>query len=310
MTRRDYVYLLGLSALWGSSYLFIKIALQGGFAPAELVLVRLILAVAVLYLVVWLQHQRLPRDSRHWRAFAVMGLVGTALPFGLIAWGETEIDSSLAAVLNATVPISTMLLARYWTRQESLSPARLAGVLAGFAGVVVLVGNVSLGRHPGAAFGIGALLVSSVCYGIASNYARRAFHDLSPVVASSGQMMLGAAYLAIPGAVSGAAAPHAPTAGAVAATVALALLGTVGAYLLYYRLLARIGATRTTMSTYLLPAFALVYGALFLHEAITPRLLAGFALIVLGVAFVNGRPRPRAVVAAECTVSTPASAAH
>ena len=292
MAPRDYGYLVGLSALWGSSYLFIKIALEGHVAPAEIVLGRLLMAAAVLYLVARAQGLRLPRSGRAWRAFAVMGLVGTAAPFSLISWGETQIDSSLAAILNATVPIATVLLAHFWTRDERLTVGRVAGVLIGFAGVMVLAGNAALGGHSDALLGVLALLLSSVCYGIAAIFARGAFRGVPPVVASTGQMLLGALFMAVPGAAATLSARQAPAPGALAAVAALALLGTVGAYLLYYRLLLRVGPTRTSLTTYLLSAFAVVYGALFLHEAITVRLLIGFALIVLGVVVVNGHIGP------------------
>ena len=292
MAPREYGYLVGLSALWGSSYLFIKIALEGHVAPAEIVLGRLLMATAVLYLVARAQGLRLPRLGHTWRSFAVMGLVGTAAPFSLISWGETQIDSSLAAILNATVPIATVLLAHFWTRDERLTIGRVVGVLIGFAGVVVLAGNATLGGHSGALFGVLALLLSSVCYGIAAIFARGAFRGVPPVVASTGQMLLGAVFMVVPGAVATLSARQAPAPGALAAVAALALLGTVGAYLLYYRLLLRVGPTRTSLTTYLLSAFAVVYGALFLHEAITVRLLIGFALIVLGVVVVNGPIRP------------------
>lgn len=292
MAPLDYAYLLGLSALWGSSYLFIKIAVDGHLAPTELVLLRLLLAAAVLYLVARAQGLRLPREWRLWRAFAVMGLVGAAMPFTLISWGETMIDSSLAAILNATVPIITVLLAHFWTRSERLTATRLLGVVIGFAGVVVLVGASSAHGHSIALLGVAALLVSSLCYSAVAIYARGAFHNVPAVLASTGQMLFGAIFLAVPGIIAGATSRQAPAPAAVAATVALAMLGTVGAYLLYYRLIARVGATRTTMSTYLLPAFAVVYGALFLHEEVGPRLLLGFALILAGVAVVSGRLWP------------------
>lgn len=295
VTARDYGYLLGLSACWGSSYLFIKIALNGDMAPFELILARLLIASTVLYIVVRLRGLRMPRSRRVWRAFAVMGLVGTAAPFSLIAWGETRIDSSLAAILNALVPIVTILLAHYWTRQEHLTLPRVAGVLVGLGGVVVLVGNVTVGGHGGALLGVAALLLSSVCYGIANTYARGAFHGVAPEVAATGQMAVGALILSVPGALSALAAHHAPLPGAWAAMLALTLLGTVGAYLLYYRLIARVGPTRTAMSTYLLPVFAVFYGAIFLHEPVGARLLLGFALILAGVVVVSKRARgPRA----------------
>src|SRR5919197_25827 len=224
MAPRDYGYLVGLSALWGSSYLFIKIALEGHVAPAEIVLGRLILATAVLYPVARAQGLRLPRSGRAWRAFAVMGLVGTAAPFSLISWGETRIDSSLAAILNATVPIATVLLAHFWTRDERLTIGRVAGVLIGFAGVVVLAGNASVGDHSGALLGVLALLLSSVCYGLANIFARGAFRGVPPVVASTGQMLLGAVFMAVPGEAAKLWHRQAPPHGALAAMEALAHL--------------------------------------------------------------------------------------
>lgn len=299
MTARDYGYLLGLSALWGSSYLFIKIALNGFMSPFDLILARLVIASLILYAVVRARGLRMPRTRRAWRAFAVMGLVGTAAPFTLISWGETHIDSSLAAVLSATVPISTVLLAHYWTRQEHLTAPRIVGILIGFGGVVVLTGSVTVGGQSGALLGVAALLLSSICYGISATYARDAFKDVAPEAAATGQMMAGAIFMVVPGLLGALAAHRAPTPGAWAAMLALTLLGTIGAYLLFYRLIARVGATRTTMSTYLLPAFAVVYGATFLHEPIGARFLIGFALILAGVVVIGWRARrPRGAASA------------
>lgn len=289
MAGRDYAYLFGLSALWGSSYLFVKIADDGNLAPALLVLLRVGLATTVLFLTIKIRGLRLPGQWRVWRSFAIMGAIGAASPFLLIAWGETAIDSSLAAILNATVPIFTVLLAHYWTRLERLTMARVAGIVIGFTGVVVLVGNASISAHGLALRGVAALLLSSLCYGIANNFARRSLIDVAPEVAAMGQMLFAAVCLAIPGIIAALTTHRPATTGALAAAVALALFGTAGAYLLYYRLISRVGSTRTASVAYLLPVFAVVYGSIFLHEQISVRLLFGFALILLGVAVVNGR---------------------
>jgi len=286
--RRDYIELLGLSALWGASYLFIKIALDGGFDPVALVCVRLVIAAALLYAVARRRGLPFPRDRRVWRAWAVMGLIGTALPFVLVSWGETHIDSSLAAILNATVPIFTVGLAHVWGgADERITLARIVGAAIGFAGVVVVVGDIHLATHPGALLGVGAVLLSSFCYAVSPIYARGAFRGVPPVFSAMGQMGVGALYTAVPAVLGAASAHRFPAPGAVAAMLALTVLGTVGAYLLYYSLLARIGPTRTTSSTYLLPVFAVVYGAVFLQEPIGLRLLLGFALIVAGVVFIT-----------------------
>lgn len=305
MERRDYLDLLGLSALWGSSYLFIKIALDGGFDPVALVFVRLILASALLFAVARGRGLPFPRDRRVWRAWAVMGLIGTALPFVLVSWGETHIDSSLAAILNATVPIFTVGLAHVWGGvDERVTPARIGGAAIGFVGVVVVVGDIHLAAHPDALLGVGAVLLSSFCYAVSPIYARGAFRGVPPEFAAMGQMGMGAVYTAVPALLGAIGAHRFPAPGAVAAMLALSILGTVGAYLLYYRLLARIGPTRTTTSTYLLPVFAVIYGAVFLQEPIGARLLLGFALIVAGVVFITrARRTPPAPVVEKAPVA-------
>lgn len=293
MTALDYGLLLGLGALWGSSYPFIKVALAGHIAPFEIVLFRLVLATLALYVVVRVQGLSMPRTRRVWRSFAIMGLIGTACPFFFISWGETRITSSLAAILNSTVPFFTVLLAHFWARDERLTAVRLLGVAIGFAGVVVLVGNVTSGSFAWALPGTLSLLAASCCYGIANNFARGAFRGIQAEVAATGQMLLGAVFVAGPGTAAAVTARAAPTPAGLAAVAGLGLLGTALAYLLYYRLIARVGPSRTSMVGYLLPAFSVVYGAFLLHETVTARLLFGFALILAGIAVVNGRARRR-----------------
>jgi drug/metabolite transporter (DMT)-like permease len=287
----DWAFLLILSALWGSSYPFIKVALEGHIGPFEIVLLRLVIATVVLYGIVRLQGFGLPRTARAWRSFAIMGLVGTAAPFFFISWGETRIDSSLAAILSATVPFFTVLLAHVWMPDERLTVRSVAGIVVGFLGVIVLVGNVRLGGASSALPGVISLLLSSLCYGIANIFARNAFRDVPPVIASTGQMLLGATFIAVPGGATALAASQPPTLEGLLAVTGLALLGTVTAYLVYYRLIARVGSSRTSTVAYLLPAFAVLYGAFLLQEAVTMRLVIGFALILLGVAVVNGNVR-------------------
>ncbi|HZS92950.1 MAG TPA: DMT family transporter [Chloroflexota bacterium] len=291
MAARDWAFLLMLSALWGASYPLIKVALEGHVGPFEIVLLRLVIATVVLYLVARLQGSELPRTARTWRSFAIMGLVGTAAPFFFISWGETRIDASLAAILSATVPFFTVFLAHVWIPDERLTVRSIAGIVIGFLGVVVLVGDVRLGGASSALPGVISLLLSSLCYGIANIVARNALREVPPVVASTGQMLMGAVFVAIPGGISTLTSTQAPTPQGLLAVAGVALLGTVAAYLIYYRLIARVGSSRTSTVAYLLPAFAVLYGTFLLKEALTLRLLIGFALILLGVAVVNGNLR-------------------
>jgi drug/metabolite transporter (DMT)-like permease len=206
----------------------------------------------------------------------------------LITWSEQAIPSGMAAILNATTPLFSLLIGYVWTREERLSGLRLLGVALGFAGVVVAVGIRDLDLARADTQSQLAVLAAAACYAISGMYARRAFRGAPALVPATGQMLAGA-LLITPYAlvVRGIPAPM-PSATAIGAVVALAVLGTGLAYILLYWLMERIGATRSSMVTYLLPPFALAYGALFLGEAIALNALLGLVLVVVGILLANG----------------------
>jgi drug/metabolite transporter (DMT)-like permease len=279
--------LLLLGAVWGASFLLIKIGVQE-MAPETLVMLRLVIAAIVLLGVLYARGLRLPTHWRTWADFLFLGLVGLIFPYLLITWSEQSIPSGMAAILNATTPLFSVLVAYFWTREERLTGLRLLGMALGFAGVVVAVGIEDLDLARTDTRAQLAVLAAAACYAITGIYARRAFRGMPALVPATGQMLAGA-LLITPYAllVRGIPSPL-PSATAIWAVVALAVFGTALAYILLYWLMERIGATRSSMVTYLLPPFALAYGALFLSEAIALNALLGLVLVVVGILLANG----------------------
>ena len=286
MQTRNLAVLLLLGAVWGASFLFIKIGVAE-LAPAVLVTLRLSIAAVALLALLAIRGGRLPTSWRTWANFCFTGFIGLVMPYLLITWGEQSIPSGMAAILNATTPLFTVLLSYVWTREEQLTGARLLGVALGFVGVVVAVGVSELSLASASTQGQLAVLLAAACYGFNGLYSRRAFRGQAPLLTATGQLLAAALMLApVALALDGLPAGM-PSARAIAAVLALSLLGTALAYVLLYWLIERVGATLTSMVTYLLPPFALIYGALFLREAITISALLGLVLVVLGIMLAN-----------------------
>lgn len=282
--------LLLLGALWGTSFLFIKIAVVE-MPPETLVALRLVVGALILLAALYGTGGRLPATRRAWRDFVFTGIFGLLLPFTLITWGEQSISSGMASILNATTPLFTALVAYIWLRSDHLTGWKLLGVVLGFAGVIVAVGVSDLSIGSASTQGQLAVLVAAACYGVSGVYARQAYKGLPPLVPATGQLVCGA-LLMLPIALFANGVPNAlPSAQALGAVVALGLFGTAIAYILLYWLMARIGSTRASMVTYLLPPFALVYGALFLKEIIPLHALLGLALVIVGILLSNNMIR-------------------
>jgi drug/metabolite transporter (DMT)-like permease len=272
-----------LAAIWGASYLFIKVAVDE-IAPAPMMAVRTLLAAAVLIAYVvhrfgWEQTRAETRSAR--RHFLVLGALNAAVPFWLIAWGEQYIDSGLAAVVQASVPIFNALIVLKVLPHERLTGTRALGLGIGIVGVAVVTGI-----HPSGGWlaiaGALAVVLSSLSYASAGVYGQLAVSGTTGPVLAAGSMLMGGLFLLpfalfqLPTAV--------PSWEAIASILALSLLGTALAQLILYRILALHGSARLSLVTYLMPGFALVYGALILDEAITAATIAGLALILGGVA--------------------------
>lgn len=293
-----------LSLIWGWSFLLIKVAL-GGMTPATVAFTRIVLGLAVMLVVLRVRRVALPRDLRTWRHFAVMGLAYSAVPFTLLAWGEQHITSALTSVVNASTGLFTAVAAAIGLGERLRRP-QLVGLAMGFTGVGVAAGlsRHDLGSSSGA--GIAAAVAASVCYGFSFVYAQRHLAVTPPLVAATGQLVAGAA-LALPLALATSLADgFSPNGRQVLAIAALGVVGTGLAYVLNYQSIAAIGSTMASLVTYLVPIVAVTAGVVFLDEAFHLRILVGGALVIAGVALVQGRfrrlrpPRPLtlAVIAA------------
>ena len=291
--------LLGvLSVLWGGSFFFNHVAVAE-VPPLTLVLLRVSLAAPILLCAAKLLRLPLPAGRRTWTGFLAMGLLNNALPFALIVWGQTRIASGLAAILNATTPLATVVVAHLFTADEKMRANRLAGVLAGFAGVAVLIG-------PGLLRGVGgdvaaelACLAAAFSYACAGVFGRR-FRHLPPISAASGQVTASAVLLLPPALVVDRPwLLHLPGAAAMGAVAGLAVLCTALAYAIYFRILATAGATNLLLVTFLIPVSAIALGWLVLGEHLAAYQFLGLALVGAGLACIDGRvfrlrlPRPR-----------------
>lgn len=280
--------LLGLlSIFWGGSFFFVEIALRD-FRPFTLVFLRVTLAAAILMAVVHLRGQRMPASLRAWGAFLVMGALNNAIPFSLIVWGQTRIESGVASILNATTPIFTVLLAHLLTTDERLTLRKFLGVLLGFAGVTTMLQPELNGGFSWRGVGQLAVLGAAVCYALSGIFAKR-LKKTSPVVNSAG-MLACAALMMLPLALAvDFPWPGAPSLEATAAVGAIAVVSTAVAYLLYFRILASAGATNVLLVTFLIPISALLLGVGVLGEVIHAMEWIGMGCIFGGLMVIDGR---------------------
>lgn len=287
MRAREWSLLILLSTLWGGSFFFAKVALAE-LGPFTVVFFRVGLAALALNVVASAVGQSLWRAGTPWRQLVVMGALNNALPFSLIFWGQTTITSGLASILNATTPLFTVLVAHALTRDERMTVRKLFGVLAGLAGVAILIGP-DLG---GSIWGQIACLAAALSYAFAGVYGRRfQAMGVAPMQAAAGQVTASAMLiLPIMLFVDQPWELASPPSGIVwAALAGLALLSTALAYVLHFRILAAAGATNLLLVTFLIPVTAILLGAAFLGEHLELRQLAGMALIGLGLAAIDGR---------------------
>jgi drug/metabolite transporter (DMT)-like permease len=284
MRAREWSLLVLLSILWGGSFFFAKVALAE-LGPFTIVFFRVALAALALNIVASAIGASLWRAGTPWRQLLVMGALNNALPFSLIFWGQTTITSGLASILNATTPLFTVVVAHIFTRDERMTVRKLVGVLAGLAGVAILIGP-DLG---GSIWGQIACLAAALSYAFAGIYGRR-FKALGvqPLQAAAGQLTA-SGMLILPIMLLAEPAWPMPSAVTWSAVAGLALLSTALAYVLYFRILAAAGATNLLLVTFLIPVTAILLGAVFLGERLELRQFAGMALIGLGLVAIDGR---------------------
>jgi len=294
MIRRPLPMLVLLALIWGSSFMFIKVAVRE-LSPATLILGRIGLAALVLAVVVPAlvgTRETIAEVRTHWRWLAVVGLLNTALPFWLLSWGETRIDSGLASIIQASLPIFNALLAFGFFHDQRVTGRRLVGVFIGFAGVVLLVGAQPEGKMLGAL----AVVGMAICYATGGLLVKARLSAARPQVVAFGTSAV-AALLVLPAGVAQAPA-SVPSLKTIGCVVMLGVVGTAFAYLLFFSIIAKAGAGYASFVTYLVPPVALAYGAIFLGENVGGAALAGLALILGGVALGTGLQRRRTLVPA------------
>jgi drug/metabolite transporter (DMT)-like permease len=285
----DWLLLLVLSVLWGGSFYFAKIAVLE-IPPLTLALGRVGIAAAALILFTRIIAEPFPRDAATWRHLTVMAALNNVVPFTLIFWGQIHISIGLASILNATSPLFGVLFAHLMTQDDRLSAGRMIGLLAGFIGVVVLIGPdmlTELGSHVLAEL---ACLAAAAFFAVGAVYARRV-RGVPPVMMAAGQLIMSTVLLLpIVLLFSRPEAMFTASRTAIWAMISLALLSSALAYLIYFRLIARAGATNALIVTFLLPVSAILLGLGLLNEVLDARQLAGMAAIFIGVAAIDGRP--------------------
>jgi drug/metabolite transporter (DMT)-like permease len=290
MTGGEWSMLLFLSVLWGLSFYFMGVAVRE-MPPLTIVLIRVALAAAALNLLLHATGQRLPMNAEVCAAFLVLGLLNNAVPFSLIVWGASHIPSSLAAILNASTPLFALVVAHLLTHDEKMTPARVAGVIIGFGGIVVMIGMDALRALGSHVLAQVAVLVGSLSYAVASALGRRYQKlGLKPLQFASGQF-IASTLLMLPVALV-ADRPWElamPGTGAWGAVIGMGLLSTALAYIIYFRMLATAGAVNILLVTFLVPVTSIILGTAFLAERLHSTHFLGMALIGAGLAVIDGR---------------------
>jgi drug/metabolite transporter (DMT)-like permease len=283
-----------LAFIWGWSFLFIKVAVEG-LTPSAVAWGRIALGALVLHLLLRRQGERLPTDRQALQRFAVMAVFGCAVPFTLLAWGEQHITSALTSVLNASTPLFTALFAAA-VGEERLRRVQVLGLAAGLGGVGIAAGVGGSDLHGSSLIGTLASVAAGACYGVAFVYMRRHLMDIPPLVAATGQLTLGT-LMVLPVAVGTSLAEGislTPT--RVASVLLLGAVGTGLAFRMNYRIVAELGPTKASLVTYIVPVVAVVLGILVLDEPFLWRIPLGGVLTVLGIATVTSGRRTASTV--------------
>lgn len=296
--RRAWLGFWILTLVWGSSFLFIRIGVEQ-LSTFQVVFARTGIAAIGLNLIVLLRGRRLPTDRAGLRDILVVAIVNTVIPFGLITWGEQTVESGLAAVLQGTAALFTMVVAHFAFHDEKITTQKVAGLAVGFGGLLVLASRSAAGEVGGGdavkhLLGQLAIVLACFCYALGATYSRKAIQNrMEPIVLSAGAMaataiISGALCYTLPLLGGPAPAPWASLTPRVAgAILALGLINTFVAYLIFYSIVLILGAGRVSMVTYVIPAIGLALGTIFLDERVDLRLLLGATLIVGSVGIVN-----------------------
>ncbi|NKB71564.1 MAG: EamA family transporter [Candidatus Latescibacteria bacterium] len=287
MSAQNWLRLVILSVVWGGSFFFVEVALQD-VPPFTIVFLRVSLAALALLLVIKMRGGRIPFTLSLWGSFLVMGLLNNVIPFCLIVWGQTYITGSVASILNATTPIFTLLVAHLFTSDERLTFNKLLGVLVGFVGVFVMMQPTLKEGLSWSSYSQLAVLGAAISYAFAGIWGKRLKQE-SPLVNAAG-MLTCSSIILLP-IVFTVEAPLSvtPQIDSMASIIAIALLSTAVAYMLYFKILAGAGATNLLLVTFLIPASAILLGLSMLDETVETMALSGMAIIFAGLLLIDGR---------------------
>lgn len=290
MNLQDWLLLITLSVLWGGSFFFNSVALRE-LPPFTVVALRVGLAAVILLVVMRALGLKVPREGSVLLAFLAMGILNNVVPFCLIVWGQTRIASGLASILNATTPLFAVLAAHVLTADEKLTPGRSVGVIVGFLGVVLMVGAAALQNLGINVLAQIAVLAAAASYALAGIFGRRfRAMGVTPMVTATGQVV-GSAIVLLPTALVLNRPWELPMPGMATwgAVIGVAALSTALGYIIYFRILARAGATNLMLVTFLIPVSSILLGAAFLGERLGPQHFIGMGMIGIGLAAIDGR---------------------
>ncbi|MBI2357568.1 MAG: EamA family transporter [Deltaproteobacteria bacterium] len=280
---RNLIDLLILAALWGGSFLFMRVAAPE-FGPVPLMALRVTIAGLFLLPAYWMKY-RLAEWKANAKQIFILGIIHSAVPFPLLAYSTLSLTAGFTSILNSTAPLFAAIVGWLWLK-DRLTVARVVGLVLGFLGVMVLLWDKASFKAGGSDLAVAAALTAALLYGIGANYSNRRLRGLQPLVVTTGSQFSAALFLlpfafwAVPSTVPGFKA--------WASVIALGVICTGIAYLLYFRLIANLGATGAIAVTFLMPVFGMLWGWLFLHEPVTGHMLAATAIILMGTALTTG----------------------
>jgi drug/metabolite transporter (DMT)-like permease len=291
MKPKHWFLFILLGAIWSSSFMWIKIAVQE-IGPTTLVAFRAFFGLLFGIVVVSIQRTRLPRSLKEWYPLLLLGITNIAIPFFLISWGEKSIDSAVAAILDATVPLFTIVIAHFVLSDDKMTTPKVLGLLIGFAGVVVLLSK-DLGASPSSILGQAAVVLASIFYAGSAIFIRKTTVETPGILRSAGPLVSATAAMWLATFLTEAPVEVPQLSITWIALLWLGILGTGLAFVISFYLIHEIGPTRMTMVTYIFPLGGVILGVLFLHEPLTWQLLSGAVLIVASLAVANRQPESR-----------------
>lgn len=290
MKTKHWIAFIALGIIWSSSFLWIKIGVQEA-SPMVLVAFRMLFGVLTALAVVFYQKEAWPRDLKTWGIYAILGPTSLAIPIFLISWGEQSIDSAVASILNATVPLFTLIIAHFFLHDDKMTPQKVTGLLVGFAGIVILLSKDLLASAHNSVIGQAAVILASLFYAASAVYARKVTQHVPNAIRGAFPLLTATIFMWIIGPVTETpfTIPVLPI--TWIAALWLGVLGSGIAMILNYYLLHEIGPTRTTLVTYIFPPGGVILGVIFLNEELSWQLFAGAAFIIASLVVVNWKPK-------------------